>query len=112
MQTNKTKFRIIIVLVIAALIVAATSYIIVQKRQLPSPATKSESPVDINTLIISKLQQLVKDGSEGLYQLVIEQLKPDITSSQVDIIKAKLVPDSAALHKLDAAQKAPDDVFY
>jgi hypothetical protein len=110
MQTNKTKQRIII-LVILLLVVAAIIYIRVQRTKQPNPVTKSESPIDITPLIISKLQQLVKDGSDGLYQLSIEQLKPDLTSSQVDIIKAKIVPDSAALQKLDALQKAPDDVF-
>src|SRR5947208_1387448 len=111
MQTNKSKHKIVIILVILLLVVAAVIYIRVQRTKQPGPVTKSESPIDITPLIISKLQQLVKDGSDGLYQLSIEQLKPDISSSQVTIMKVKIVPDSAVLQKLDALQKAPDDVF-
>ncbi len=36
---------------------------------------------------------------------------PILSHLKVTIIKAKLIPDSAALRRLDAAQKAPDDVF-
>ena len=111
MQKNRAKHQGIIIVVILLLVLAAIAYIRVQKTAALKPVANSESPVDITPLIISKLQQLVKDGSDGLYQLTIEQLRPDITSSQLDIIKAKLVPDSAALQKLDEQQKAPDDVF-
>jgi hypothetical protein len=111
MRKNRAIYQGAIIVFILLLVVAAVVYIRVQKTTSSKPVAISESPLDITPLLVSKLQQLVKDGSDGLYQLSIEQLKPDITSSQVDIIKAKLVPDSAVLQKLDAAQKAPDDVF-
>src|SRR4051812_24371266 len=111
MRKDRLIYQGVIIVVILLLVIAAVVYIRVQKTTSPIPVAKSENLIDITPLIVSKLQQLVKDGSDGLYQLSIEQLKPDITSSQVDIIRAKLIPDSAVLQKLDAAQKAPDDVF-
>src|SRR4051812_8594711 len=111
MRKDRLIYQGVIIVVILLLVIAAVVYIRVQKTTSPKPVAKSENLIDITPLIVSKLQQLVKDGSDGLYQLSIEQLKPDITSSQVDIIKAKIIPDSAALQKLDTLQKAPDDVF-
>ncbi len=105
----KPKHFLIILIVVLA--VAASVYVFLAKSNQSKPLAKSESPVDITPLIVLKLQKIVKESSDGLYNLSIEQLKPDITSATVDIIKATLVPDSAALLKLDKEKKAPDDVF-
>ena len=90
---------------------AACVYIFIAKSHHKGPLAKSASPLDITPLIVSKLQKMVKESSDGLYNLSIEQLKPHITSAEVDIIKVTLIPDSVALLKLDSEHKAPDDVF-
>lgn len=74
-------------------------------------ASKPETILDLRPALIAKLQQLVKDGSEGLYNLNIKQVEPDVPLSRITLIKAALIPDTAALKKLDDARKAPDDVF-
>ncbi len=101
------------VVIIAILILVACAYIYlhVSKANNPQPVAKSESPIDLRPLIISKLQQLVKDGSEGLYTLSVEKLEPDVLLSKIDVFNATLVPDTAALQRLDKELNAPDDIF-
>ncbi len=111
MQGNKTNKYIVVILFLILIAIVGFVYIRVQKAKSPKPVVKSTSTIDITPLIVSKLQQLVKDGSDGLYQLSIGQLQPDVIASKVTIVKATLIPDSAALRRLDDAQKAPDDVF-
>ncbi|HTM93952.1 MAG TPA: hypothetical protein VL095_16135, partial [Flavisolibacter sp.] len=75
-------------------------------------ATKpSESILDLKPKLIEKLQQLVKQGSGGLYNLFIHELKPDILKSTVSISKASLVPDTAALKQLEQSKRLPDEIF-
>ncbi len=111
MQGNKSKTYSIVLLIILLIATAGFIYVRMQKTKSPQPVSKSTSPIDITPLLVSKLQQLVKDGSDGLYQLSVGQLEPDVVASKVTIINAKLIPDTAALRRLDALQKAPDDVF-
>jgi hypothetical protein len=100
-----------IIIAILAIVVSACIYLYFLKANAPKPHPQSESPIDLRPLIISKLQQLVKEISEGLYNLSIEKLEPDVLQSQIDVFNATLVPDTAALQRLDKELKAPDDVF-
>jgi hypothetical protein len=72
---------------------------------------KSKSDIDLRPLIITKLQQLVKEGSNGLYNLSVEKIEPDILRSELIALNATLTPDSTALVKLNNAKKTPDNVF-
>src|SRR3954464_15888217 len=104
----------IIIATVVFLAAAGLLYIHFSSKQSKDPKLqipKAQSAVDLRPLIVKKLQQLVKDGSDGLYDLSIEKLEPDISKSQLDVINAKLTPDSAALQKLDSAKKAPDDIY-
>lgn len=102
-----------IIVIIGILLVSIAVYIYLHllKANAPEPRSQSKSPIDLRPLIISKLQQLVKESSEGLYNLSIERLEPDVLQSKIDLFNASLVPDTGALQKPDKELKAPDDVF-
>jgi hypothetical protein len=100
-----------IVIAILAIVISAYIYFRFLRANAPKPLSQSESPIDLRPLIISKLQQLVKESSEGLYNLSVEKLEPDVLQSQIDIFNATLIHDTAALQRLDKELKAPDDVF-
>src|SRR4051812_43299040 len=61
----------------------------------PSASTKpGETSLDLRPALITKLQQLVKQGSDGLYNLSIHEIEPDLLSSSVLLKKLELRPDS------------------
>jgi hypothetical protein len=70
-----------------------------------------ETVLDLKPKLVQKLQQLVKEGSNGLYNLYVRELKPDIVNSTVRISDASLVPDTAAMKKLETSGQLPDEVF-
>lgn len=112
-EAMKLKYYIIIVLLVVS-IAGGLWYLKsskLKKSDPPTGASKSKPIVDLRPLIAKKLQQLVKEGSDGLYNLKMEKLVPDVLQGELDIYNASLTPDSAALKKLDSAQKAPDDIF-
>lgn len=90
---------LIILSVLAALIIGAYFYL------------KTRKSKDFEPLIITKLQELVKDGSNGLYVLDIDKIEVDVLKSTVFVHNAKLFIDSARLKVLDAQGKAPVDVY-
>src|SRR5678815_4425092 len=63
-----------------------------------------ESFLDVKPKLVEKLQQLVKQGSNGLYNLFIHELKPDILNSTVGISRASLIPDTAVMQQLEQAK--------
>lgn len=71
----------------------------------------AESILDLKPKLVEKLQQLVKQGSGGLYNLFIHELKPDVLNSTVSISNASLVPDTAAMKQLDESKQLPDEIF-
>jgi len=108
--------RIYYIIAIAIVVIVLTGYLFTRfsflKTSDPKPAvSKSESPLDLRPLIVQKLQQLVKQGSDGLYNLSVQDLQPDILNSTLTLTNATLLTDSAALKKLDSLKKAPDDIF-
>ncbi len=66
---------------------------------------------DFEPLIKSKLQQLVKDGSDGLYRLEFDSINVDVLESKVYLFNAELITDSSRLIVLDSLKQAPNDVF-
>lgn len=71
----------------------------------------AESILDIKPKLVEKLQQLVKQGSGGLYNLFIHELKPDVLNSKVSISNASLVPDTAVLKQLEGSNQLPNEIF-
>ncbi|GAC1419147.1 MAG: hypothetical protein NVS1B13_19460 [Flavisolibacter sp.] len=72
---------------------------------------QGESALDLRPRIIAKLQQLVKEGSKGLYNLSLHQVEPDVLQSRLVVYQAVLEPDTAALNRLDQLKMAPNDVL-
>jgi hypothetical protein len=110
----KKRHYIIIIAIIVIIAGVAALYIYIKKlnREYPKAGdAKSQSVVDVRPLIAAKLKQLVKDGSDSLYNLSIGRVVPDILGAELDLYNVTLIPDSTALMKLDSAQKAPDDIF-
>jgi hypothetical protein len=73
--------------------------------------SKQKNKIDLRPSIISKLQQLVKDGSNGLYILSINDIEPDVLAATVNIKNASIKIDTAAMRRLDSLQLLPDDIF-
>jgi hypothetical protein len=110
----------IVVLVIGAIIIAGyVSLRIILKPKGVSTGVHAEQPIaekpktflDLRPQLIARLQEIVKKGSDGLYNLSIEKIEPDLLKSSVQILNARLIPDAGALADLDKKKKAPDDVF-
>src|ERR1041384_3911172 len=104
------------IIIISILIVALAAYLYMHfaflKIKDPKPGDPGpQSDVDLRPLIIAKLKRFVKDGSNGLYNLSIEKLEPDVLQSEFYALNATLTPDTAALTQLDSAKKAPDNIF-
>lgn len=107
--------KIYLILISLFILVAAgylyVRYKVLRTKDFKPDTSKAASPLDLRPAFIARLQQLVKDGSDGLYTLSIGELNPDLLSSTIEVRNAALMPDSAVLSRLHEAQKAPDDVF-
>lgn len=78
----------------------------------PAAETKHEETVlDLRPKLIEKLQQLVKQGSNGLYNLFVHEINPDVLNSTVGISHAMLVPDTAALKEFEKTNRLPPEIF-
>ncbi|HUS02595.1 MAG TPA: hypothetical protein VMY77_12745 [Chitinophagaceae bacterium] len=73
--------------------------------------SKAKNAIDLRPSIIAKLQQLVKDGSNGLYILSVEKIEPHLLSSKLDAFNASIRIDTAAMQHLDSLELLPDDIF-
>ena len=105
-------------LIIAALL--AGSYFFVRfylqadvKKSRPADTSgkNPDSTADLRPLFIAKLQQLVKQGSKGLYDLSIDSMDVDLLQSLVVLKNVKMEHDKKMLAALDSNKQAPDDVF-
>ncbi|MEO7264237.1 MAG: hypothetical protein ABIW38_04960 [Ferruginibacter sp.] len=108
--------RKVLVLLISIILIAAGVFLYLKYRILKAPdhnpdVSKKETVLDLRPQLIAKLQQLVKDGSAGLYKLSLEQVSPDLAASTVDIQHGTIDIDSSMLTSLDNAGKLPDDIF-
>lgn len=100
----------IIIIIVAAGYFFLRFYLLRAKDFKPD-TSKARSIIDLRPALIARLQQMVKDGSKGLYKLSIESIEPDIAGSSVDLNITGLVVDSAALQKLDSMHMAPDETY-
>lgn len=110
----RKKHYVIIITAVITISLATGLYIYLSKSKTgdsKAGSAKSKSVIDVRPLIATKLKQLVKDGSDGLYNLSIGKLVPDVLGAELDLYNVTLKPDSAVLMKLDSSQKTPDDIF-
>jgi hypothetical protein len=107
--------KVYLVIAIAILVITGLyiclRYAVLRTKDHKPDNTKARSALDLRTAIIAKLQQLVKDGSSGLYHLEIGKLELHITSSTVELQEISLVPDTAGMEKLRSLQQLPQDIF-
>lgn len=66
---------------------------------------------DFEPQIRRKLQQLVQQGSKGLYRLDVDKINVDVVNSRLALSGIHLGYDSAAYARLTAAKRAPADLF-
>lgn len=110
--TMKKIFIVILVLII--IVTGGYLYLrfsVLKSKNFKPDTTKSKSLLDLRPQLIAKLRQLVKDGSNGLYDLYIGEIEPHISSGGMDMMTVKIVPDSLTLTKLKNSSVAPDEVF-
>lgn len=70
-----------------------------------------DSTLDLRPLFIAKIQQLVKQGSKGLYNISINSMEVNLLQSRVILQNVQLMHDTIVLAALDSSKQAPDDVF-
>ncbi|MES1215914.1 MAG: hypothetical protein ABUT20_10380 [Bacteroidota bacterium] len=107
--------KVIIISVVILLIISGGYYFIryglLRSKDFKADNSKATSLLDLRPSLIAKLQQLVKDGSGGLYVLSIDQIEPDLLASKLDVIGGTFSVDSAAMQHLDSLNNLPDDVY-
>jgi hypothetical protein len=70
-----------------------------------------DSTVDLRPLFIAKIQQVVKEGSKGLYNITIDSMEVDMLQSQVILQNVNVTHNPKVLKLLDSLKQAPGDVF-
>ncbi|HXR83531.1 MAG TPA: hypothetical protein VN722_04440 [Hanamia sp.] len=105
-----------IIILSALLLLVAGGYIYIRYHFLKAKNfkpdnSKAKSILDLRPAIIAKLQQVVKDGSNGLYILSVQKLDIDVKASKLDAVNASITVDTAAMLQLEKLKKLPDDIF-
>ena len=73
--------------------------------------SKQKNAIDLRPAIIAKLQQLVKDASNGLYVLSVEKAEPHLLSSKLDLFNTSIRIDTTVMLRMDSLQLLPDNIF-
>ncbi|NCI47396.1 hypothetical protein [Sediminibacterium soli] len=98
------------------LLLATAAYLFLRYYLLRAPdyrpdLSKARSALDLRPVLIAKLQQIVKDGSGGLYRLSVDSLEPHLSDETLVLVNVKIRADSSVLNALDSMRQAPDDVY-
>jgi hypothetical protein len=99
------------IIILAAGIYCYIRFSFLKAKDFKPKTETARTPLDLRPSIIAKLQQLVKDGSDGLYRLNIEKVDPHVLISTFDVTNATITPDPEEVKKLDSAHHLPDDLF-
>jgi hypothetical protein len=108
--------KIILISVISVVVIISGGFLylkygVLKTNDVKPDISEASSVLDLRPAIIAKLQQLVKDGSDGLYTLSIKKIDPDLLSSKLDVLDGIIAVDTAAMQRLDESKKLPDDIF-
>ena len=108
--------RKIIITGLILLLVVSSAYLyirvhVLKAKDIKPDTAKEKNVLDLRPALIAKLQQLVKDGSNGLYILSIQKLEPHILESKLDAANVFIKIDTAVMHHLDSLHLLPDDIF-
>jgi len=77
----------------------------------PPILQQETSTIDLRPAGIAKLQQLIRNGSDSLYQLQIDSLVTEIPSGTIILKGIHAYPDSNRIQELLQLRRLPDDVF-
>jgi len=77
----------------------------------PSVSQNPDTTLDLRPLFKTRLQQIIKAGSNGLYDITMDSIAIDILHSTISALNVKLISDPDILQTLQQKNKAPDDVF-
>jgi len=66
---------------------------------------------DFEPQMKARISELVKQASDGLYDLQIGKLEVDVVASKVILINAHLIPDTVLYNRLIQQKLAPADIF-
>lgn len=86
-------------------------YAVLKTDLFEADNSKAKNILDLRPRLVAKLQQLVYDGSDGLYRLDVDSFDIDLSDKTLDFTDAVLHYDTARLHYLDSLKKAPDDLY-
>ncbi|MEJ7675415.1 MAG: hypothetical protein WKF59_22575 [Chitinophagaceae bacterium] len=86
-------------------------YGFLKSKDFKPDISKEKSVVDLRPAIIAKLQQSVKDASNGLYILYVEKIEPHLLTSKLDMFNVSIRIDTAAMIRLNSLELLPDDIF-
>jgi hypothetical protein len=88
-------------------------YGLLRSEDFKPDLSKSRSVLDLRPALIAKLQQMMKDGTRGLYRLSIEaiDLTPSTSNTTVTLVGVKITVDSTVLLNRDRLAQAPNDVY-
>jgi hypothetical protein len=88
--------KIVLISVISIVIIISGGFLyfkygVLKTNDVKPDNSKASSVLDLRPAIIAKLQQLVKEGSDGLYTLSIKKIDPDLLSSKLDVVDGSLL---------------------
>src|SRR6476661_5696440 len=106
----------ILTIAISALVVVTAGYLflrfsVLKSKDFKADHSKARSVVDLRPQLIAKLQQMVKDASDGLYKLAIGDIRVLVSPGGLSITNLTLTPDTAILKQLADKDKTPEDVY-
>jgi len=88
-------------------------YWLLRAKDFKPDSSKARSVLDLRPALIAKLQQMMKDGTRGLYRLSIQDINidPAISNTLVKLTGVKISVDSNVLSQRDRLKDAPNDVY-
>ncbi|MEP6700185.1 MAG: hypothetical protein ABJA85_02670, partial [Bacteroidota bacterium] len=108
------KRKYVILIIIPVLLISAYLYLrfsVLRSKDFKPDLSKSRSIADLRPQLIAKLQQLVKDGSAGLYKLQIDDINVKLSNGGISINEIILLPDSNFLATPQEQNQKPGDIF-
>ena len=108
---NKIKIFLIITGMVIILAYSGLRQYLKPDKRIAAQSVEPSSLLDLRPRLINKLQQLVKEGSGGLYNLHMKEIKADVLSSKLGIFNATIIADSAFLQQAEKNNKLPDDIY-
>jgi hypothetical protein len=106
------------IILLAILLLVTGGYLsirfwLLRSKDFKPDLSKSRSALDLRPALIAKLQQMMKDGTQGLYHLSIEDIDvdPSVSNTVVKLVGVKISVDSGTLHQQDGMHTAPNDIY-